>query len=98
MNQNDQRHNASQLFREKTTDIAEALARFRAQEEKRRHVFRTEIAKYLPHEVARKFAEAPPLIQISVAKAGDGAVVLPELTREDVAGINNGKFLFFSIQ
>ncbi|KAJ3281443.1 hypothetical protein HK104_011463 [Borealophlyctis nickersoniae] len=70
------------IFLSKANDMAEVLAKFRSQEEKRRENFRNEISRYLPSGLINGLDDKPPYCEISVSNTKDG---LPAITREDIA-------------
>jgi hypothetical protein len=71
------------VFLQKASEVAEVLAKFRMQEEKRRENFKSEILRYLPAGLIMGLEDRPPYCEISVSNTKDN---LPNLTREDLAG------------
>ncbi|KAJ3411326.1 hypothetical protein HDV05_002390 [Chytridiales sp. JEL 0842] len=70
------------VFLQKASMLAEVLAKFRIQEEKRRENFKNEILRYLPTGLIKGLEDRPPYCEISVSNTSDS---LPNLTREDLA-------------
>ncbi|KAI9105226.1 hypothetical protein DFS34DRAFT_574450 [Phlyctochytrium arcticum] len=70
------------IFLGKAKEMAEVLARFRMQEERRRETFRTEIGRYLPAKLINGMEDKPPYCEVSFSNTTDH---LPELSREDIA-------------
>ncbi|KAJ3192763.1 hypothetical protein HK101_005999 [Irineochytrium annulatum] len=69
------------VFLSKAKEMAEVLAKFRSQEEKRRENFKGEIERYLPQGVVKGLEDKPPSCEISVSGTKDG---LPDISRNDV--------------
>ncbi|KAJ1536955.1 hypothetical protein HK096_005741, partial [Nowakowskiella sp. JEL0078] len=74
----------ARVFLQKAKEMAEILARFRSQEEKRRENFTVEILKYLPEGLLVGLDSPPPLCEISVSNTTDR---LPQLNRSDINDI-----------
>ncbi|KAI9366784.1 hypothetical protein DFJ73DRAFT_2669 [Zopfochytrium polystomum] len=70
------------FFLNKARDVAEVLAKFRRQEEKRRDNFKGEIVRYLPAKLVTGLDDKVPSWEIQVSNTKDN---LPNITRNDLA-------------
>lgn len=72
------------IFLQKAKEMADILSQFRAQEQRRRDTFKTEIARYLPQGLINGLEDSPPYCEISVSNTKDA---LPNLVLDDIIGI-----------
>ncbi|KAJ3202029.1 hypothetical protein HDU67_000840, partial [Dinochytrium kinnereticum] len=70
------------VFLSRAKDMAEVLAKYRTQEEKRRENFKNEIIRYLPVGLVSGLDDRPPYCEISVSNTKDS---LPNVTKDDIS-------------
>ncbi|KAI8853000.1 hypothetical protein BC829DRAFT_430285 [Chytridium lagenaria] len=70
------------VFISRAREMAEVLAKYRTQEERRRENFKNEIIRYIPVGLVTGLDDRPPYCEISVSNTKD---TLPEVTRDDIA-------------
>ncbi|KAJ3112204.1 oligomeric, coiled-coil, peripheral membrane protein [Phlyctochytrium bullatum] len=70
------------IFLGRAREMAEVLAKYRGQEEKRRETFRNEISRYLPAGLVTGLDDKPPYCEITVSNTKD---TLPNITKDDIA-------------
>jgi predicted nuclease with TOPRIM domain len=75
----------SKVFLRKAKEMADILAQFRAQEERRRETFKNEISRYLPVGLIDGLEDPPPYCEVSVSNTRDA---LPNLSLDDVLSFN----------
>jgi hypothetical protein len=75
----------NKVFLRKAKEMADILAQFRTQEERRRETFKNEIFRYLPVGLIEGLEDSPPYCEVSVSNTRDA---LPNLSLDDILSFN----------